>query len=226
MGVGTCLGYFFESRCHQQAGCRRQAPAADEPAGIEHPPAPGMFGPYPASARDHRSRRYVKQDITQWPRQPLPDRSIMTIDADMPSRKYEGSRRRAKKGGFGPGDLTEAEWRILKDMTPIERKNRNPDSLPNRTCQSSTAYPDDCGEVPHGTTCDRIRTRYQFATIHLSTVNREARLPLCHPSSTQTPPTTRRPYARSLPDHRGESDHRAVCPPMPGRRRSTSHYGG
>jgi len=135
-------------------------------------------------------------------------------------------RRRAKKGGFGPGDLTEAEWRILKDMTPIERKNRNQDSLSNRTCQSSTAYPDDSGAVPHGTTCDRIRARYQFATIHLSTVNREARLPLCHPSSTQTPPTTRRPYARSLPDHRGESDHRAVCPPMPGRRRSTSHYGG
>jgi len=30
------------------------------------------------------------------------------------------------------GDLTEAEWRILKDVLPIERKNRSRDRPPNQ----------------------------------------------------------------------------------------------
>jgi transposase len=29
------------------------------------------------------------------------------------------------EAGLSRGDLTEAEWRILKDLLPIERKNRS-----------------------------------------------------------------------------------------------------
>ena len=50
------------------------------------------------------------------------------------------------------GDLTEAEWFILKDLLPIEPENRGRGRRPSRTVRSSTAFSGDCDVARHGVT--------------------------------------------------------------------------
>jgi transposase len=64
------------------------------------------------------------------------------------------------EAGLSRGDLTEAEWRILKDLLLIDRKNRGRGRPPNRTARSSTAYSGGCGAVRCGAPWRDVPPKY------------------------------------------------------------------